>query len=160
VACGITLVSATEIIPGVWLAQGYVCCVPASKYVDLDIMADIGDVQTSCTPSDNPHPVDQETTVTGLSFGYPSEGPLDAIVFLSEYPKRCCLTNGVSTLVAYGVFNGESSSRTLQYSDAISDITYGGKAAFINAIPGDADCTLVSSLVMTIEDCSCSSSGG
>lgn len=154
-----TQATATYTVGPFWVVEGFACCTPAAAYVDLELTLDINGTTSTDTPADNPYPVDQTIVLEGMSFTYPGIGPLNAIVFDSLYPKRACLVGGVSTLEVEGVFGGGTATRTMLYNPAASDITYGGRAAFINPIAGDLSCYLVTKITLTIDDCTESSSG-
>jgi hypothetical protein len=94
-----------------------------------------------------------------MTFTYPGVGPLNAIVFLSEHPRRDCLIGGVSSIEVSGTFGGSTDTRTLLYNPTASDITYGGDAAFINPIAGDLTCSFIDTITITINPCESSSSG-
>jgi len=143
-----------------WFATGYVCCQAPEQFTNLEMAAIVGGVNSSATPTSNPHPIGIETTLTGMTtFVYPINSPLSAMAFLSELPDRCCLVDGVSTITVVGTFGGSPASRVLVYDTVLSDTTFGGKPGYVNPIGGgDAHCTDIASVTVTIDDCVCSSS--
>jgi hypothetical protein len=123
--------------------------------IPLEFTANINSILSTDEPSPNGFEVDEVAEATGFSaFDFvTSPGPLVAIIVESTYPRKDCMTDGVTTIEVDGIFNGLPASRVLTYSEFISDNVFGGKVTFVNPIPADLTITDITQITVFLEDC-------
>jgi hypothetical protein len=122
----------------------------------LEVTANINGILSQDTPEPNGFPVNEVAEAIGWDdFDFvTAPGPLVAIIFDSDWPKKSCLTSGVTTIEVDGTFGGLPASRVLTYSEFISDAVYGGRPTFVNPIGGvDTSVSDISQIAVFLDDC-------